>query len=337
MKMIKIADRLELIQRLGNYLLEDGHALEQARQLAWVRNPWFIPEFTHYAIRQICLQFLVPENLRSWMDDYPDADFGEKDRTLGIVMAGNIPLAGFHDFLCGFISGYRMRIKCASRDDVLLPHCIDQLERWDPSIGEQIMTTDLLKGCHAYIATGSNDSSRYFDYYFSGYPHIIRRNRSSAAILDGHESPEDLQGLADDIMRYFGLGCRNVTQVFVPPGYDFIPLLEALDRYRYLADHGRYRNNLDYQLALLTLNGIPYLSRPNLLVVKNPSLFSPVGVLHYEIYEDMDLLQARLKKQQEIQCLIGKGGIRFGTSQQPALDQYADGVDTLAFLTRPPS
>jgi len=190
----------------------------------------------------------------------------------------------------------------------------------------------MLKGCDAYIATGSNNSARYFDYYFSKYPHIIRRNRSSVAILDGTETAIELERLADDVHLYFGLGCRNVTKLLVPAGYDFVPLLEAARKYARFADHNKYRNNYDYQLALLLLNSRFYMTNESLLLVESEAVFSPVSQLNYGFYTDRAALLPSLKNNPDIQCIVGKGFIPFGQAQSPALGDFADGVDTLRFL-----
>jgi hypothetical protein len=192
---------------------------------------------------------------------------------------------------------------------------------------------EMLKNCDAYIATGSNNSARYFHYYFAQYPNIIRRNRTSVAILDGSETPEELTALADDAMLYFGLGCRNVTKVLVPEGYNFEALLQAFRKYDYLADFHKFKNNYDYNLALLLLNSSPYMSNQSLLLHESPSLFSPISVLHYSYYTDHATQAAALENHEDLQCLVGHGFTPFGTAQQPSLSDYADGIDTMQFLT----
>ena len=247
-------------------------------------------------------------------------------------MAGNIPLVGFHDWLCVFISGHKAMVKLSSRDKVLLPHLVDKLISWDPRVEEYTSFSDMLKGCDAYIATGSNNSSRYFEYYFGKYPHFIRRNRTSVAILTGTENQADLEKLADDVFQYFGLGCRNVTKIYVPRDYDFIPLLNAFRKYDHLADHHKFRNNYDYNLALHLLNKVVYMSTASLLLVEQPSFFSPISQLNYETYEDADKVRGQLLSSADIQCLVGETGVPFGMAQSPAITDYADGINTLQFL-----
>ena len=189
-----------------------------------------------------------------------------------------------------------------------------------------------MKGCDAYIATGSNNSSRYFDYYFGKYPNIIRRNRTSVAVLTGEEMPAELEKLADDVYLYFGLGCRNVTKIYVPADYDFVPLLEAFRKYNYQADHHKYKNNYDYNLALHLLNKKYYMTNGSILLIEDAGIFSPISQLNYEFYSGNDDLTARLPAARDLQCVVGKSFIPFGGAQCPSISEYADGVDTLKFL-----
>lgn len=334
--MMDLSHKIAALERLGAYLNGQGTAAERdslqaVKEQAYRHNGWFTPEFTDLAIRGISGQFLQKDALNAWLDGYPGFGRPSAPKKVGIVAAGNIPLVGFHDWMTGYLSGHDIRIKLSSKDNILLPHLLAKLEEWYPG-GSATTVQDILKDCDAYIATGSNNSARYFNYYFSKYPHIIRRNRTSAAVLTGEETPAELEALADDVMLYFGLGCRNVTKVFVPEGYDFGPLLTALKKYAYLADHHKYKNNYDYNLALYLLNLSPYQTNDSVLLHESESLFSPLSVLHYGFYQDRDMLEAELKQHPDLQCLVGKGHVPFGQAQQPALNDYADGVDTVAFL-----
>ena len=190
----------------------------------------------------------------------------------------------------------------------------------------------MLKNCDAYIATGSNNSGRYFEYYFQKYPHIIRKNRTSVAILTGKETSDELDKLADDVHQYFGLGCRNITKLFVPEGYDFIPLLDAFKKYNYLTDHNKYRNNYDYHLAGYILNNRFYMTSESVLLVEDPSIFSPIAQLNYEFYKNKEEVLDRLNEDESVQCVVGKTGINFGDAQRPQVCDFADGVDTMRFL-----
>ena len=323
--------RVQLLCRLGNYIQENGPQWQAFKQKASIENPWFIPEFVELATKNLAAAFLQKEKLEDWCQQYNVPSRQGQPKMVGIVMAGNIPLVGFHDFLATFISGHRQMIKLSSKDQVLLKHLVGKMLEWNIEVKEYVTFSELLKGCDAYLATGSNNSARYFDYYFGKYPHIIRKNRTSVAILSGNETDEELDKLADDAYQYFGLGCRNVTKIYVPRNFDFARLLDVFQKYNYLINSNKYKNNFDYQLALLILNKQYYMTNGSILLVENKSPFSPISQLHYEFYDDQpDLSDPELKKQ--VQCVVGRHGIGFGLAQQPALCDYADGVDTLQFL-----
>jgi hypothetical protein len=332
---MNLGQRLDILVELGDYLRSEDPAWQAARERAYQENGWFTPEFIRLAVRGIG-EFLQRDKLERWIAPYRFPQKNEQPRSIGLVMAGNIPLVGFHDLLCIFISGHRQTIKPSSRDQALIRALVERMAVRDAEISTLIAFADRLNGSEAFIATGSNNSARYFDYYFGKYPHIIRRNRSSVAILDGGETRQELEALADDVYQYFGLGCRNVTKLYVPENYDFIPLLKAFDKYSYLADHHKYKNNYDYNLAVLILNKRQYMTNGSILLDENPFPFSPISVLHYQYYrEPTDILPA-LATDPDIQCIVGQGRnfamVPFGKAQQPALDDYADGVDTLRFL-----
>ncbi len=327
-----LKQRLDLSARLGEYMLSGDMAWQAAKEKAYRQNNWFIPEFIDIATHNIARNYLQKDELAAWVARYPVPAENDHIKNTGIVMAGNIPLVGFHDFLCAFISGHRQTIKTSSKDEVLITHLAEFLYGQDNEAREYISFSGMLKGCDAYIATGSNNSARYFDYYFGKYPHIIRRNRTSVAVLTGDETPEDLDRLADDVYLYFGLGCRNVTKIYVPHNYDFIPLLEAFKKYNYLADHYKYKNNYDYILAIALLNKNFYMTNGSVLLLENPALFSPISQLNYEYYSDSGAVTAFLAHHEDVQCITGRQGIPFGQAQQPGLTDYADGIDTLQFL-----
>ena len=329
---MEIQERINLMVRLGRYFDENNEEWNTVKERAVRENPWFIREFIDRSVANISAGFLQKDKLEAWVKGYTGIINENHDRLVGIVMAGNIPLVGFHDFLCTFISGCRIMIKASSKDNVLIRHIVKKLLEWEEPVEDRISFAENLKGCDAYIATGSNNSSRYFDYYFGKYPHIIRRNRTSIAILDGSETTEDLTALADDIQLYFGLGCRNVTKLYVPENYDFIKLLTALKKYEYYLDFHKYKHNYDYQLAILMMSSKFYMNNGSVILSENTSLFSPVSQVNYEYYSDIDLLTDSLKQNTEIQCIIGNGFTPFGKAQQPALSDYADGIDTMKFL-----
>ncbi|BFG70088.1 acyl-CoA reductase [Sediminibacterium sp. KACHI17] len=327
-----LQERIQLLARLGEYMLNKDEEWTAIQARAYRENAWFIPEFIEKAVTQIATRFLQPELLLKWANQYDIQDQPSQVRNVGIVMAGNIPLVGFHDFLSVFVSGHSMTIKTSSKDEFLIKHLIKKLYEWENTIQNQVSFAEQLKGCDAYIATGSNNSGRYFDYYFGKYPNIIRRNRTSVAILDGTETKEELDLLTDDIQLYFGLGCRNITQLYVPEGYDFVPLLDQLRKYAYLIDYHKYKHNYDYHLALLIMGNKYYMNNDSIILTENNSPFSPVSQVHYRYYTDKKQLENQLSNDQDIQCVVGHGQIPFGQAQFPGLTDYADGVDTMAFL-----
>ena len=328
---MNLQERIELMSGLGDYLKENSEEWQMVKQQAYQKNGWFTEIFIDYACAQIAENFLEKNKLEAWAAHY-HIDDNIAPKNVGVVMAGNIPLVGFQDFLAVFISGHYQTIKLSSKDDVLLKHLIKVLYSRNVEIQNSISFSEMLKGCDAYIATGSNNSGRYFEQYFSKYPNIIRKNRTSVAIITGEEDEILLEKLSDDIHLYFGFGCRNVTKIYVPENYDFIPLLKAFDKYKYFEDHHKYKNNYDYQLSILLLNYIYYMTNGSTLVIENKSIFSPISQLHFEFYKNGEDLEASLKTNTDIQCIVSKNVVPFGTTQQPGLFSYADGVDTMQFL-----
>lgn len=328
-----LQERIQALVSLGQYILENNEAWQETVYKAQLQNGWFTEAFVNRAANQIAHSFLQQAALEDWSGYYGiNEQPVESPKNVGIVMAGNIPLVGFHDLLCVFVSGHKAVIKASSKDDVLIKHLVARLISINPAVAHYISFADMLKNCDAYIATGSNNSAGYFDYYFGKYPNLIRRNRTSVALLTGKETVEELTRLADDVYLYFGLGCRNVTHIYVPQEYDFIPLLRAFDKYNDLADHHKYKNNYDYNLAIYILNKQFYMSNPSLLLLENENHFSPIAQLNYSFYNDNAELAQTLEADTDIQCIVGDGYIPFGQSQQPGISNYADGADTMAFL-----
>ena len=327
---MKLQNRIELLLKLRNYLLENSTEWQDIKHKASIHNGWFTPEFIDLAVTNIAEQFLEKDKLNEWVNHYFLND-SIVAKNVGIVMAGNIPLVGFHDFLCVFVSGHMQTIKTSSKDDILLKHLVDKMVEWEPEVQNYISFAPMLKGCDAYIATGSNNSARYFDYYFAKYPSIIRKNRTSVAFLKGDESAEILERLSDDIHAFFGLGCRNVTKIFVPREYDFVPLLQSFYRYKYFADHHKYRNNYDYNLSIQIMNNRFYMTNESTLLVESDGLFSPISQLNYSFYDDFETALSSLKGNEALQCIAGID-FPFGKVQSPSLTDYADGLDTMQFL-----
>lgn len=328
---MNLVERINLMVELGKYLQSNNTQWQTVRQEAFEKNAWFTPEFIQLAAKNIMNEYLQKDKLLKWISYY-HLDDNIYPKNVGVVMAGNIPLVGFHDFLCLFICGHRQTIKLSSKDTILLKHLVEKLYEFEPSCTKMISFADVPKGCDAYIATGSNNSARYFDYYFGKYPSIIRRNRTSVAILQGNETTDDLSQIADDVHQYFGLGCRNVTKIFVPQKYDFVSLLNTFKKYEYFADHPKYRSNYDYYLALQIMNNLFYMTNNSILLVENTQLFSPISQLYYSHYNDAKALEQELKTNVNIQCIVGNNNIEFGKAQQPGLFNYADDIDTMNFL-----
>ena len=328
---MNLQQRLEILSQLGEYISAGSPEWQAACHRAEQQNNWFTQAFIKSSADAIANNFLPLTKLENWADSY-HFDANMQPKTVGIIMAGNIPLVGFHDFLCVFVSGHKQVCKLSSKDDVLLKHLVEKMIEWNADTANYISFNNMLKDCDAYIATGSNNSSRYFEYYFGRYPSIIRKNRTSVAILTGKETGEELSSLSDDIMLYFGLGCRNVTKLYVPENYDFVPLLNALRKYKWMFDHHKYRSNYDYQLAIYLMNNIYYMTNDCIVLIENDLLFSPIGSLHYSYYKSADTALASLANNEEVQAITGGGNIPYGQVQNPGLTDYADGVDVMAFL-----
>ena len=323
--------RIKGFVALGQALSDTNNALLiEAKLAAYQQNAWFLPEFIDEAIQQISNQFLQETTLEEWTAAYPSISDQATHIKVGIVMAGNIPLVGFHDLLSTLIAGHTAVVKRSSKDQVLMDFIITTLIKINPAFEAQIIVQEQLKNCDAYIATGGNTAGNYFEYYFGKFPHIIRKNKTSIAVLDGTETLSELAALADDCMLYYGMGCRNVTQIWVPEGYDFIPFLTALKKYNYLQDQHKYKHNYDYQLALMMMGKKMYMDSGGVLMSENPSPFAAISQIHYQQYQLGSVPTFNLD---EIQCVVGKNQLPFGSLQKPLLAQYADGVDSLAFLS----
>ena len=304
---------------------------------AATENAWFTEAEVLFAL-QSWARNLRETPLRDWLGKYPLP--ASKPLTVALIMAGNIPLVGFHDFISVMVCGHKALVKLSAKDQILLPFLATKLVEYAPDLKERMeFTTGKLQGFDAVIATGSNNTSRYFEYYFAQTPHIIRKNRNSVAVLNGKETEADLRGLASDILRYFGMGCRSVSKLYVPEDYEFSNLFRALYEYRGVIDHHKYANNYDYNKAVYLLSGSHMLDNDFLLLKEDSGFGSPIGTLFYEHYKSERNLKILLEQSAEaIQCVVGKdiipGAIPFGKAQEPSLSDYADGVDTVEFLLK---
>ena len=336
LKMIQLEDRIRAFATVGKMIQRlDENERTYMCQRAKSENSWFTDENIATALLGI-QRYLDEDKLRRWTDGLPDQPSQRKK--VGVVMAGNIPLVGFHDFLSVVISGHQLLAKLSSKDSFLIKHIAGMLTDIEPRFKEQIEFRDKLNDAEAMIATGSDNSSRYFEYYFAKMPHIIRRNRSSVGVLDGTENTNDLEALGYDVFQYFGLGCRNVSKLFVPADYEFSPLLEAWQQFESINQYHKYNNNYDYNKSIYLVNKEPHYDSGFALLRKSEQLVSPISVVYYEKYDTPEVLQDRLAQfSDRIQCVVSRdawvdGSLRFGKAQEPELWDYADDVNTLEFL-----
>lgn len=322
----------------ANIALEHSQeTLANQLRLAEQNNAWFTKKNILFAL-QSWAHLLEESNIRSWLTGYKFSDNEPKD--VGIIMAGNIPMVGFHDFICTYLCGHNMHIKLSSNDPYLLPVIVRILESMDQSlIGQVNFVEDQLKDLDAIIATGSNNTARYFEYYFKNIPSIIRKNRNSVAILNGTESVKELQNLGEDIFRFYGLGCRNVSKIFVPKSYDFNPFFSAIYDWHPIINESKYANNYDYNKAVYLMSEFDLLENGFIMLKMDKKYQSPIATLFYEYYDSADSLKKiLLDHREEIQCVVAnqfmESEIPFGSTQSPKLWDYADGVDTVNFLLK---
>lgn len=326
----------EDLRRINEYFFE---GLQQVIREAELYNNWFTPENVHYAFAQWS-DVLTEAKLKEWVEQYPEDHFEqEQPKTIAVVMAGNIPLVGFHDFLSILLSGHRVLVKPSADDNKLLPFLAQVLVAIERGFAERISFADgKITDFEAVIATGSDNSARYFEYYFGKYPHVIRKNRTSVAVLQGGEDEDVLVRLGEDVFRYFGLGCRNVSKIFIPRNYDLDKLFGAFYAYSGVIDNKKYGNNYDYNRAVLMMEKQEFLENGFMIIRKSESLQAPVSVVFVEEYEDRAALSEKIKALEGVlQCVVAelpelKQAIPFGTTQQPQLWDYADGIDTIHFL-----
>ncbi len=333
------SERLQTFVALGDFLRSANAKpeLDDVVRQANYKNNWFTPDNSLNALQAIANEFLTADKLTAWISQYPAEPATPK--SVGVVMAGNIPAVGFHDLLCVLMSGHKLLAKLSSQDFALIHYLIQKLKEINPAFDEWIEEAERLNAAEAYIATGSNNTARYFEYYFAKKPHIIRKNRTSVGLLMGEESEDEFLKLSHDLSDYYGLGCRNVSTILVPEGYDFTPLLHALEPQAsiYLNNH-KYQNNYDYNKSIYLINAVPHLDNGYLLVTESDKLVSPISVLYYQTYQTQADASAWLSAHaDQIQVVASAqgwypGSVSFGQTQRPGLNDYADGVDTMAFL-----
>jgi len=351
-KKLYLIDRLS---QLGDKLNHPDEQLLAVIDSEQYYNAWFTPTSTLNAVKAIG-SMLNREDLAYWLSvdhsplsidhsqDEDTMDHGPSamdPKKVGLILAGNIPLVGFHDVLCVLASGHHALIKASTQDARLIKYILNMLVEIAPGFEGSFSFVERLANFDAVIATGSNNTSRYFEYYFGKVPNIIRKNRNSVAVLTGKERTEQLFLLGHDIFDFFGLGCRNVSKLFVPKGYNFVPFFEAIEPHQPIINHHKYNNNYDYNKSIYLVNGDKHLDNGFLLVKEDERMASPLAVLYFEYYDDLDDAQIRLAGlSEQIQCIVSNTQlyldnqiVGFGESQKPKLWDYADGVDTMAFLT----
>ena len=306
-------------------------------ELSKSHNGWFTEEQVYHAVHQWAAA-LTPENLDEWLNNYNFS--ATEPKTVGLILAGNIPLVGFHDFLSVLVAGHSALVKLSSNDKHLLPFLGNYLVAAEPQMANRItFTEEKMEGFDAVIATGSNNTARYFEYYFRNKPSIIRKSRNSVAVLTGNETNDELVALGEDIFRYFGLGCRNVSKLFVPKDYDFKNFFEAMYAYKDVIFYDRYANNYDYNKAVFLMSNFKLLDNEFLTIKEDTGYASPISSVFYEYYDDIDTLKQKLQAEQDqLQCVVSNNitndSIPFGQTQKPGLLDYADNIDTITFLSK---
>ncbi|MCL7986594.1 acyl-CoA reductase [Sphingobacterium sp. lm-10] len=330
--------RIAAFTKLGDYLRKDDSDIASLLLSTEIKNPWYTAENVNRQLRAIT-QNLTESKLESWTAQIPQK---LSDKTVALVLAGNIPLVGFHDILSVLISGFRVQIKPSSDDAGLTVWLLQQLIQIEPLFADKIEIVERLGMHDLIIATGSNNSARYFEYYFGKKPHIIRKNRNSVAILQGNESSDQLLQLGHDIFDYFGLGCRSVSKIYIPEHYDISAFYEGIATFHPIGQHHKYANNYDYNKSIFLINGDIHFDNGFLLLKEDTQWASPLAVVHFERYTSLTDVAADIHAAQDhIQCVVSSSSISlnvpvfaFGESQCPALDDYADGIDILAFLEK---
>jgi hypothetical protein len=334
---MNLTERIKAFCLLGSKI-DNLSANEKSiiHQQAASLNPWFVSQSVDLSLAGIS-HFLKENRLNSWFSSYKMPEQGNKK--VGIAMAGNIPLVGFHDYLCVLLSGNLAIIKLSSQDAYLLPTLHSWLTQLEPRFESHVFFEERLKNIDGMIATGSDNTARYFEYYFRNTPHIIRKNRSSVGIIMGEEDVSHLQELGKDVFSYFGLGCRNISKIFVPEGYEFGKLFESWNGYKEIIEFHKYANNYDYQKSILLVNKVAHLDNGFVLITQNEQMVSPISVVYFETYTTQSDLKKKIKsRQNKIQCIVSangwfEGSVPFGKAQTPELWDYADGIDTMKFLS----
>lgn len=318
---------------LRNWVATDHPVLARAAG----DNPWFIPSFVASSLTAIADDMLEENRNRQWLSAYPPT--AGPSKRIGLILAGNLPLVGFHDVLSVVASGHIAVIKPSDKDRILLPALLEAWQAIWPGLAHQVEWVERLQGVDAVIATGTDNTARHFEYYFRQHPRLLRGHRNSIALLDGNETAAEMAGLMEDIFLYFGLGCRNVSALLVPEDYDFAAWHEYVAPWSHLADHHKYKNNLDYNLAIYMINGLPHLNLGPLILRPDAAIASRIGCVHFRTYSDRSEAESMLDAERDkIQCVVSRSpvagwqAVMPGRTQRPQLEEYADSADTMNFL-----
>ena len=335
MSSLRKEQLISAFKQLGKYMNQPDNAFKAVIYSASNANAWFTEDEVNKSVKALA-QMLNETNLEQW---FKGIEIATEPKNIGLILAGNIPLVGFHDVMCVLATGNIAQIKLSSSDNKLLPFLLNQLCAILPALKNHIIYTEQLKNFDVVIATGSNNTSRYFEYYIGKVPNIIRKNRNSVAILTGKESNKEIAQLGHDILDYFGMGCRSISKIFIPKNYDIKQFFEPLEQFNDIINHFKYNNNYDYNKSIYLVNQQPHYDNGFLLLKEDEGLSSPLAVLYYETYNSVNEVIEKLKQQQDqIQCIVGNIPSKelqildFGQSQHPKLWDYADNVDTAAFL-----
>ncbi|NVN94965.1 MAG: acyl-CoA reductase [Bacteroidetes bacterium] len=342
---MNLTKRIEVFGKLSDYLINfqinnisTNDNLKNAINLASLHNRWFTIDNIFYAISSIA-KSIEKQSVEDWIKNYDYPENVENIQKIAVIMAGNLPLVGFFDFFYVLLSGNHVIAKLSSDDKYLLPAIVDKLIEFDAEFAELITFTESkLINFDAVIATGSNNTARYFEYYFGKYPHIIRKNRNGVAVLSGNESNKELTALGNDITRYFGMGCRNVSKLYLPKDYNFNNMLELLSEFKHILDSSKYYNNYEYYKSIYLINLLPFYDNGSVILKEEKLISSPISVIYYEFYDSIEVLNEYLVlNKDQIQCIVSNNtmisnAISFGNAQTPGLMDYADGVDVMDFL-----
>lgn len=338
--MIPLNERIELIHKAGeklNAAFSDPN-FASVFSMAESSNPWFTQSNIKKSIDAIYSKYTSADKLNEWISNYTIPE-NTKPKKLGLLLAGNIPFVGIHDVISGFAAGHELHIKFSDKDSYLMPFFIKLITEENEKAESYFTEVERMNGIDLVIATGSNNTSRYFDYYFSKMPNIIRKNRVSVAVLGPNTSMEELKILGEDVFAYFGLGCRNISKMYLPKGYKIEKVMEAFEDWKEWVLHNKYKNNFDYNYAIYLLNKTKFFTNGSLITLEDESIYSRISCLHFSYYEDQNELESQLKGlEDQLQCVVSNVELNeietqaFGSTQAPELWEYADGVDTMEFL-----